>query len=515
MTAASKSTRPEREAPERPPRSAGPRTGRVIGGVVGGRYRLEARLAQGTGGIVYRARHVETGGAVALKFLKASSVNQLAASRRFVEEARHTHGLRHPNTVRLYDFGKTTDGTPFLAMEYLEGRTLAEVMESEGRMAPARAIHIVMQVLRSLGEAHAASLVHRDVKPSNVMLLDMYDEPDFVKVLDFGVARVLAGEANPNTGPAGSPICMAPEQWTGAPIDRRTDLYAVGCLLYQLIAGRPPYDIAGAGKRQIVRYMLAHLHSLPTPLDEAAPGVCSPPLADLVHQLLLKDPSHRPDNAGVVLDRLEEVQSAFDLRAPPPAPGRRATRTTPPSHRPLVEPSYGGGESVSAMTPSSSSRGAPAAAPVGRSSSTPPQGDDAESASGAEGVRPAGQPSGASSHEPALRGEDTPVAPTGTRPRTGRRRRTPNALRPPPVESETGPRRRLAHAPCLAVQDDRAALRYGLIALLLAVIFGVYVYLGMDLFFGEPAQSSYGEFGGLDPAAESSRTAVRAPTPRP
>ena len=280
-----------------------------IGVTIHDKYLVEERLGRGGMGAVYRARHVETGGYVAVKVMNPDMMEDESAVRRFYIEAQNTHRLHHPNTVRVSDFGQTSDGALFLVMEYVDGVSLSQLAKRAGRLDADRVIHIATQVLKSLGEAHAIGVVHRDVKPDNIMLIEQFGETDFVKVLDFGISRALESTGASTQGAIGTPRYMAPEQWRGAKIDPRADLYAVGCLMYELLAGRPPFVIESRGTEQILGLMNAHLNEPPPPLPEVAPDVGPPALVDLVMSLLHKQREARPDNASTVLELLGAIRT--------------------------------------------------------------------------------------------------------------------------------------------------------------------------------------------------------------
>lgn len=277
----------------------------LIGTVVGGCYVLDAWLGKGGHGSVWRARHSETGGHVALKLFSGEGLDDPMLVRRFEAEAVHTHKLTHPNTVRAGDYGRTDDGGFFLAMEFVRGRSLRQVVEADGALHADRVVRIASQVLKSLGEAHEHALVHRDIKPANIMLVDQFGERDFVKVLDFGIARNLAGEGMNTRDILGTPRYMAPEQWMSLPVDRRTDLYSLGCVLYELLAGVPPFgpdDLAGA-PNPTIGMMNAHVSRKPKPVAERArdapAGLCR-----LIDRMLEKAPEARPQNASQALAEL-------------------------------------------------------------------------------------------------------------------------------------------------------------------------------------------------------------------
>ena len=263
-----------------------------IGQVIGGRYRILQIIGQGGFGAVYKAQHTATGDTVAIKLLRTEVAESEGVAARFRHEAKATSRLKHPNTVRVFDFGQMDDGNLFLAMEFLEGRTFTELMRSEGPLEPKRLVHIAVQVLKSLSEAHSKSLIHRDLKPDNIFLQQVHGEPDFVKVLDFGIAKSLAGNASvdvTSTGAIiGTPRYMSPEQARGVPVDARTDLYALGIILYEGLSGVAPF-LADSPLSMLLRRVQEappRVHdalALPTPQ-----GVC-----DAVLLALGRDPIER------------------------------------------------------------------------------------------------------------------------------------------------------------------------------------------------------------------------------
>jgi serine/threonine-protein kinase len=217
---------------------------------IGGRYFLRRLCGEGAMGRVYEGHHVEIGRRVAVKILHASYSNTPDVVERFRREARAASRIGHPNIVDVTDSGVTSDGCLFFVMDYLDGLNLEQTIARGGPLPVERALLIAAQVCRALVAAHAAGIVHRDLKPANVMLGTQRDGEDFVKVLDFGISKQSAreGESRPETGltrpdaAVGTPIYMAPEQISGLPADARTDVYALGELLYEMLAGVPPYD---------------------------------------------------------------------------------------------------------------------------------------------------------------------------------------------------------------------------------------------------------------------------------
>lgn len=284
-----------------------------VGMTIAQKYLIENRIGAGGMGSVYKARHKETDGTVAVKLIRTDRLEDENHIRRFYIEAQNTHQLHHPNTIRCSDFGQTEDGVLYLVMEYIDGRALKEVLKAEKRLAPARVVRIAEQVLKSLGEAHSHQVVHRDIKPDNIMLLDQFGEKDFVKVLDFGVSRSLESSGASTQGAIGTPKYMSPEQWSGQSVDGRADLYALGGVMYHMIAGRLPFVTQAKGTEQLMAFMNAHLKLNPIPLQQLVPGACPEPLGNFVMSLLAKDPEERPRDAAAALSALADVRSTAEL----------------------------------------------------------------------------------------------------------------------------------------------------------------------------------------------------------
>jgi hypothetical protein len=282
-------------------------SGAVIGRMIGGKYRIAELLGAGGFGGVYKATHAQTGGAVAVKLLWPQQAQAPDVIERFEAEARNTSRLHHPNTVRIVDYGlETGDGTLFLVMEYVAGRPLSKLIAAESPLSTERALRVVRQVLKSLGEAHGHQIIHRDIKPDNIMLVDQFGEPDFVKVVDFGISKVTgaAGPTRANTV-VGSMHYMAPERWLGTDADARSDLYAVGCVLFELLTGESPWRFEGGADADQGAWIGAHLHRSPRRLGEVAGRKFPEPLEALVRDLIAKLPEERPSSAQEVLDRID------------------------------------------------------------------------------------------------------------------------------------------------------------------------------------------------------------------
>ena len=268
------------------------------GKVLEGRYRIESLVGRGGMGAVYRGVQLATKQIVAIKIIRSEHTRNLDAAKRFHREARAASLLTHPHTIRVFDFGESEDGDLFMVLEFLNGRTLGRLMKAERRLAAARVAKIACEVAQALTEAHANGLVHRDLKPENVMLLDSYGDPDFVKVLDFGIAKFLSGDSGQSsvTGTGmivGTPHYMAPEQASGSrALSTAIDVYALGVMVHEALTGTKPFD----GETPLV-VMMAHLRN---PLPEMPPELDIPQgLRELLARMLAKDPAARPSAAEV------------------------------------------------------------------------------------------------------------------------------------------------------------------------------------------------------------------------
>ena len=295
--------------------------------IADGRYQIVRLLGEGGMGAVYQARQVAMDRMVALKLIQPEIVRSPAAAARFHREMKLTARIEHANTIRVYDFGET-QGQLFLTMELLRGRTLTQVLAESGRLDLGRIVRIATQVTRALQAAHSEGVVHRDLKPDNVMLLDQYGEQDVVKVLDFGIAKSL-DEQEPGMTTAGAiigtPAYMSAEQAMGRPVDQRSDLYSLGIMLYEMASGRVPFTASAT-----TALLVAHATEPPPPLWQVAPDV-APGLAALVEELLRKDPAARPQTARLVEQRLEALVGApvlpqvpMTVKVQPPPPPRKS-----------------------------------------------------------------------------------------------------------------------------------------------------------------------------------------------
>jgi tRNA A-37 threonylcarbamoyl transferase component Bud32 len=283
--------------------------GALVGRVIAGRYRIDALLGVGGMGAVYRAEHVLMKKAVAVKVLHREMTAMDEVVKRFEREAIAAGRIDHPHVTVATDFGKLEDGAFYLVLEYVPGRSLTAALKEDGAFSEERALFIARQIAAGLGAAHAAGIVHRDLKPDNVMLIERGGTRDFVKVLDFGIAKVSAESTPESPGSQltrigavfGTPAYMSPEQAAGQNVDPRADLYALGLVLYEMLAGHPAFESG-----EIVALLAKQLTEPPPPLPETI----SPEVRALVFKLVEKAPGSRVQTAG-------ELVLAIDARLGP------------------------------------------------------------------------------------------------------------------------------------------------------------------------------------------------------
>ena len=267
-----------------------------------GQYMLEEKLGEGAMGMVFRARHAMLARPTAVKLLLPDKIGEEHIAR-FEREVQQTARLTHPNTVTIFDYGRTPEGVFYYAMELLDGATVAEVVGHAGPQPPARVIHILDQVARALAEAHGVKLIHRDIKPTNIMLVEQGGVADVAKVLDFGLVKELKQDQGVSLTGAetltGTPQYLAPESITDpASVDARSDLYALGAVGYFLVTGVHVF----AGK-SVVEVCGHHLHSQPVTPSKRLGATVPPDLESLVLSCLAKDPEDRPRDARELGDR--------------------------------------------------------------------------------------------------------------------------------------------------------------------------------------------------------------------
>ncbi len=307
----------------------------LVGKVLFDRVRIIKAIARGGMGKVYLGEQTRMKRPCAVKVLDprfTGGVDATEFARRFLLEASIAAKLTHPHVVTIFDYGETPDGC-FIAMEYLEGRSLSDELKRGGRMTPDRAIHIAKQVARALREAHALGVVHRDIKPGNIFLLKQDDDDDFVKVLDFGLVHdSKASDAREHASTEaimGSPRYMAPEQVQGKDVDARADIYALGTVLYAMLTGHAPFE-----RRTELATMMAQVSDPPPPMASLAEGLVLPAgLEAVVMRCLAK-------NADDRWPSMEDLVTALGLRSPPSAAGSdpfaiATAKVLPPSTRAL------------------------------------------------------------------------------------------------------------------------------------------------------------------------------------
>ena len=338
----------------------------LIGHTVGGRFKITGRIARGGMACVYSATQGQLNRPVAIKVLRSSIIGGDSSAefrRRFLQEASMLSRLQHPNLVTLLDYGQITElpgDHYFIAMEYLQGETLARRFRTQGQLGIPESIRIARQVGRGLRETHRQGFVHRDLKPSNIMLVPEEGEGDIVKLIDFGIGKVVERSAREAANEEeqdmtrvglllGSPRYMAPEQIRGDAVEARTDLYGLGIILFQALTGRLPFE-----HKSDVDIMLAHCHDSPPPLDAYVEEPTGS-LPELVADLLKKHPGERP-TVHEFLARLANVESElFDSLgvAGPTLSGTHPTHTGRLSSRPpLAPPRPSRNPSVEAEPPS-------------------------------------------------------------------------------------------------------------------------------------------------------------------
>jgi hypothetical protein len=273
-----------------------------------GQYALEEKLGEGGMGVVYRASHAMLRRPTAVKLLAPEKAGEETIAR-FEREVRLTARLTHPNTITIYDYGRTPEGIFYYAMELLDGATLEAVVEGDGQQPAGRVIHVVSQVASALVEAHGAGLIHRDIKPANIILCERGGMSDVVKVVDFGLVRELESDAAALSRAgvvSGTPLYLAPEAiHSPAAIDARVDLYALGGVMYYLLAGEHVFR-----GRTTMEVCAHHLHTQPIPVGERAKAAVPEDLANIVMDCLKKLPSERPQNAAELLRRLQRCKDA-------------------------------------------------------------------------------------------------------------------------------------------------------------------------------------------------------------
>jgi eukaryotic-like serine/threonine-protein kinase len=315
----------------------------LIGQTISDRWEILSLIGTGAMGAVYKAKHNTIGRIMAVKTLGAANREDERSVQRFQQEARAMSVLTHPHLIQIADFGTMEDGTPYLVMEYLEGISLQDYVRKNGPMPVELALPVFSQIADALEHAHSKGVIHRDLKPSNVMLTG--EKHDFAKVLDLGIAK---GEDDLHltaTGEVfGSPLYMSPEQCMGQPVDARSDVYSLGCLMYETLAARPPLK-----GENFVQTAYKHMNEMPPSLAEARPDIPAD-LSQIVEACLAKKPAERVTSMAMLRDMLKEVgqscpdqsgtvvsqSSANTLREPVQAPPPVESSSPVPPRRNLL-----------------------------------------------------------------------------------------------------------------------------------------------------------------------------------
>jgi serine/threonine protein kinase len=284
----------------------------LVGALVADRYRILRKLGQGGMGSVYLAEHVVIEKRIALKVLAPELARRDDVVARFLLEARSASRIGHENIIDISDFGQSPDGLVYIAMEFLDGKNLGEVVRSQRTMAWKDARDIILQICRGLAAAQDKGIVHRDMKPENIFLIERLGQPSFVKILDFGIAKVIGAPNVPRltrTGMIfGTPDYMSPEQAQGQDCDHRADIYAVGCIMYQLIAGQPPFTA-----ESFMAMLTKHIMEAPVPPSvRRADPVVTPEMDHLVLKALEKDRDKRWQTMGELLEAVTRCSEPRD-----------------------------------------------------------------------------------------------------------------------------------------------------------------------------------------------------------
>ncbi|HEX3763773.1 MAG TPA: protein kinase [Kofleriaceae bacterium] len=304
----------------------------LLGVTLDGRYRLDAVLGEGGMGSVFRATHLAMDRKVAVKLLKPHLTSDRIALERFSREARATLKVDSPHAVKVLDFGVTPLGDYYMVLEYLDGRTVQRELEIDGPFEPARVAHIARQALHALGAAHAQGLIHRDVKPENLLLMRVGSDGDYTKILDFGVAKLMQGAAGDPGQLAltaagmvfGTPEFMSPEQACGQPLDGRSDLYSLAATMFVMLTGTTLFEATTA-----IEWLTHHVRTPPPQLAMVRPELAAyPELDGLIQRCLAKQREQRPETAAEMARLLAELEPVL-ARSPASAPPRSPSRPGP------------------------------------------------------------------------------------------------------------------------------------------------------------------------------------------
>ncbi len=299
------------------------------GTVLGGRYEIIAAVADGGMGKVYKARHKLMKRVVAIKTMLPYLISSGTALKRFQQEAESLSQLSHPHVLSVFDFFLSDDGNPYLVMDYLEGTNLAEVLSQEERLDCFRALDIFIMACPGLAHAHEHGIIHRDIKPENIMLVNFDGNADFVKIIDFGIAKLAPSEGGESshltaTGDVfGSPQYMSPEQCRARPLDARSDVYSLGCVMYRALSGKSAF----AGQDQI-ECMYKHVHDDAPPLSQACSSLMLPAgLEEVLTKAMSREPEARQQSMNELKQELLNIRSAHQAQSATPETKSASTQT--------------------------------------------------------------------------------------------------------------------------------------------------------------------------------------------